>query len=162
MARLTTDLAIYAYLPMNACRLPQPSPAYMLFFTDASRESALTPIGRGTTLQLTHTGGHYHRDHHTGHTTYGASSLGELEAMADTITKIPASLHANVPHVVRVWFVVDATVDTHLLLHIARQPLHKATQALLLWKALRSLPPYVQLHIVKHEFPQAPIRKWQD
>ena len=46
-----------------------------------------------------------------------------------------------------VWFVVDATVDTHLLLRTARQPLHKATatslgtQALLLWKALRSLHP---------------------
>ena len=52
---------------------------------------------------------------------------------------------------------VDATVDTHLLLRIAQQPLHKATatslgtQALLLGKALRSLPPYVQLHIVKPE-----------
>ena len=53
--------------------------------------------------------------------------------------------------------IVDATVDTHLLLLIARQPLHKATatslgtQALLLWKALRCLPPYVQLHILKQE-----------
>ena len=96
-------------------------------------------------------------DHHTGHTTYGASSHGELGAMADAITKISAHLPAQLPHVVRVWFVVDATVDTHLLPRIARQPLHKptamslGTQALLLWKALRSLPPYVQLHIVKLE-----------
>ena len=77
--------------------------------------------------------------------------------MADTITRVAATLPANLPHVVRVWFVVDANVDTHLLLRIARQPLHKAiatslgTQALMLWKALRSLPPYVQLHIVKQE-----------
>ena len=96
-------------------------------------------------------------DHHTGHTTYGASSHGELGAMADAITEVAAHLPAHSPHIVRVWFVVDATVDTHLLLRIARQPLHKATattlgtQALLLWKALRSLPPYVQLHIVKQE-----------
>ena len=65
---------MYAYLPMNPCRLPQPSPADLLFFTNASGESALTPITGGATLQLTHTGGHYHMDHHTGHTTYGASS----------------------------------------------------------------------------------------
>ena len=158
VAHLATGLAIYAYLPMNPCRLPQPSPADRLFFTDASGESALTPITGGATLQLTHTGGHYHMDHHTGHTTFGASSHGELGAMADAITEVAAHLPAHSPHIVRVWFVVDATVDTHLLLRIARQPLHKATatslgtQALLLWKALHSLPPYVQLHIVKQEF----------
>ena len=54
-AHLTTGLAIYAYLPMNPCRLRQPSPADLLFFTDASGESALTPITGGTTLQLTRT-----------------------------------------------------------------------------------------------------------
>ena len=58
VAHLTTGLAIYAYLPMNPCRLPQPSPADRLFFTDASGESALTPITGGAMLQLTHTGGH--------------------------------------------------------------------------------------------------------
>ena len=157
VGHLTTGLAIYAYLPMNPCRLPQPSSADRLFFTDASGESALTPITGGATLQLTHGGGNYHMDHHTGHTTYGASSHGELGAMADAIAAIAANLPAHLPHIVRVSFVVDATVDTHLLLRIARQPLHKATatslgtQALLLWKALRSLPPYVQLHIVKQE-----------
>ena len=77
--------------------------------------------------------------------------------MADAIAEIAAHLPAHLPHVVQVWFVVDAIVDTHLLLRIARQPLHKATatslgtQALLLWKALRSVPPYIQLHIVKQE-----------
>ena len=30
-------------------------------------------------------------DHHTGHTTYGASSDGELGAMADAIAKIAAT-----------------------------------------------------------------------
>ena len=77
--------------------------------------------------------------------------------MADAIAEIAAHLPAHLPHVVRVWFVVDATVDTHLLLRIARQPLQEATatshgtQALLLWKSLSSLPPYVQLHIPKQE-----------
>ena len=157
VAHLTTGLAIYTYLPMNPCRLPQPSPADRLFFTDASGESALTPINGRATLQLTHTGGHYHMDHHTGHTTYRASSHGELGVMADAIAKIATRLPAHLPHIVRVRFVVDATVDTHLLLRIARQPLHKATAtslgtpALLLWKALCSLPPSVQLHIVKQE-----------
>ena len=152
-----TGLAIYAYLPMNPCRLQQPSSADRLFFTDASGESALTPITGGATLQLTHTGGHYHMDDHAGHTTYGASSHRELGAMADAITETTAHLPAHSPHIFQVWFVVDATVETHQLLRIARQPLHKATatslgtQALLLWKALRSLPPYVQLHIVKQE-----------
>ena len=142
-----TGLAIYDYLPMNRCRLPQPSPADLVFFTDASGESALTPITGGATLQLTHTEEHNHMDHHRGHTTYGASSQGELGAIADTIVKIATHLPALLPHVVRVWFVVDATVDTHLLLRMARLPLHKATetslgtQALLLWKALRSPPP---------------------
>ena len=93
-------------------------------------------------------------DHHTGHTTCGASSHEEL---ADAIAEIATHLPANLPHVVRVWFVVDATVNTHLFLRSARQPLHKATETslgteiLLLWKALCSLPPYVQLHILKQE-----------
>ena len=157
MAHLTTGLAIYAYLPMSPCRLPQSSPANLLFFTDASGKSALTPITGGFTLQLTHFGGHYHMDHHTGHTTYRASCHRELGAMADAIARIAAQLPAHLPYVVRVWFVVDATVDTHLFLPIARQPLHKATatslgtKVLLLCKALRSLPPYVQLHIGKQE-----------
>ena len=69
-----------------------------LFFTDASGESALTPVTGGATLQLTHTGGHYHMDHHTGHTTYGASSHGELGAMADAITEIAAHLPVHLPH----------------------------------------------------------------
>ena len=63
-------------------------------------------------MQLTHTGGHYHMDHHTGHTTYGASSHGGQGAMADAIPKIAAHLPAHLPHVVQVWFVVGATVDT--------------------------------------------------
>ena len=139
---------------MNPCRLPQPWPADLIFFTDASGESALTPITGGATLQLTHTEGQYHMDHHTGHTTYGASSHGEPGAMATAIPRLAAALPANLRHVVRVWFVVDASVDTNLLLRIVRQPLHKATatnlgtQALMLWKALRSLSPYVLLHIV--------------
>ena len=45
-------------------------------------------------------------DHHTGHTTYGASSHGELGAMADAITRLAATLLAYLPHIVRVWFVV--------------------------------------------------------
>ena len=102
MTHLTTGLAIYAYLPMNPCRLPQPSLAGLLFFTDASGESALTPITGGATLQLTHTGKHYHMDNHTGHTNGGASSRGKLGAMADTIVKIAAHLRAHLPHVVRV------------------------------------------------------------
>ena len=147
VAHLTAGFAIYAYLPLNPCRLPQPSPADRLIFTGASGESALTPITGGAILQLTHTRGHYHMDHHTGHTTYWASSHGELGALSDAIAEIAANLPAHLPHIVRVWFVADATVDTHLLLRIARQPLHKATatslgiQALLLWKALRSLLP---------------------
>ena len=47
VAHLTTCLAIYAYMPMNSCRLPQPSPADRLFFAEASGESALKPITRG-------------------------------------------------------------------------------------------------------------------
>ena len=162
VAHLTTGLAIYAYLPMQRCRLPQPSPADLVFFTNASGESGLTLISGGATLQLTNTEGHHHMEHHTGHTTYGAPSHGELGAIADAIVKIAVHLHALLPHVVRVRFVVDATVDTHLLLRIARQPLHKATttslgtQALLLWKALRSLPPYVKLHIVTQESHRRP------
>ena len=157
LAHLTTGLAIYAYLRMNPCCLPQPSPVDLVLFTDSSGESAPTPITGGTTLQLTHTEGYYHRDHHTGDTTYRASSHGAMRAIADGIAKIAAHLPALLPHVVRVWFVLDATVNKHLLLRIARQLLHKATarslgtQALLLWKALRSLPPYVQLHIAKQE-----------
>ena len=67
--------------------------------------------------------------------------------MADAITEVATYVPADLPHIVRVWLVVDATVGTHLLLRIARQPLHKATatslstRALLLRKALRSIPP---------------------
>ena len=51
VANLTTGLTIYAYLPMNPCRLPQPSPANLIFFTNASGEFAFTPITGGATLQ---------------------------------------------------------------------------------------------------------------
>ena len=100
-AHLNRGLAIYTYLPMNPCRLPQPSPADLLFFTDASGDSALTLINGRATLKLTHTGGHYHMYHHSGHTTYGASSHGELGAMADAITEIAADLPAHLPNVAR-------------------------------------------------------------
>ena len=56
VAHLTTGLAIYAYLSMNPCSLPSPSPADLPCFTKTSGESALRPITRGATLQLTHTG----------------------------------------------------------------------------------------------------------
>ena len=69
VAHLITVLPIYAYLPMNPSHLPQPSPADLVFFADASGESALTLITGGATLQLTHTERHYHMDHHTSHTT---------------------------------------------------------------------------------------------
>ena len=156
VAHLATGLAIHAYLPMNPCRLPQPSLADRLFFADASGESALTPITRGATLQLTHGGGHYHMDHHTGQTTYEASSHGELGAMADAIAEIAAHLPADLPHILRVWFVVDATVNTHLLLRIARQPLHKATATSLDTQPSPLRPtPHRETRV-----PRTPIRKW--
>ena len=108
-------------------------------------------------LQLTHTNGRYHMVHHTRHTAYGASSRRELRAMADALNKLADTLPADSPHIICVWFVVDTTVDTHLLPRISRMPLHKATesnlctQALLLWKALNRLPRYAQLHIVRQE-----------
>ena len=164
VAHLATGLAIYAYLPMNPCRLPQPSPADRLFFTDASGESALTPITGGATLQLTHTGEHYHMDHHTGHTTYGASSHGELGAMADAITEVAAHLPAHSPHIVRVWFVVDATVDTHLLLRIAGNHFTKQPRRASAPRHCYSGKPYAAfpLRPTPHRetgVPQAPIRK---
>ena len=131
LAHFTTGLAIYAYLPTNPCRLPQPSPANLIFLSDASGESAVTPITGGGTLQLTHTGPHHLR----GLLTWGTGGHGRRHHKT------------NLPHIVRVWCVVDATVNTHLLLRIPQQLLHKATadslgtQALILWKALPSLPP---------------------
>ena len=87
---------------MNQGRLPQPSPADNIFFTDASGESALIPITGGATLQLTYTTGPYLINHYAGHTTYMASSHGELRAMADTITRLATTLPADLPHTVRV------------------------------------------------------------
>ena len=58
-------------------------------------------------------------DHHTGRITYGASSHGEVGPMADAIAEIATQLPAHLPHVLRAWFVVEATVNTHLLLRIA-------------------------------------------
>ena len=147
VAHPTTGLAIYGYLPMKPCRFPQPSPPDLVFFTNASGESTLTPITGGATLQLNHTEGHYHMDDHTGHPNDGAFSHGELGAIADAIARMAAHLPAPLPHVVLVWLIVDASVDTHLLLRIARHPLHKATatslsiQAPLLPQNLCSLPP---------------------
>ena len=75
-------------------------------------------------------------------------------------------LPAHLPHIVRVWFVVDTTVDTHLLLRIARQPLHKATamslgtQALLLWKSPSQHSPLRPTPHRETRVPQTPIRKW--
>ena len=112
-AHPTTGLGIYSYLPMSPCPLPQPSPVDLVFFTDASGESALTPITLIGTVQPPHTEGHYRMDHHTGHTIYGTSSHAEVAAMADAITRLGATLPAYRPHTVRVWFVVDARVDTH-------------------------------------------------
>ena len=80
---------------MNPCHLPQPSPADLVFFTDASGESALTPITGGAALRLTHTQGHYHMDHHTGQTTYGAFGHGEFGAIADASTRLAATLPAQ-------------------------------------------------------------------
>ena len=150
---------------MNPCRLRQPSPADLIFFNDASGESALTAITGRATLKLAHTEGQYHTDHHTGHTTYGACSHGEFGAMADAVTRLAATLPANLPHVVRVCFGVDATVHTHLPLRMTRHPLHRATarslgtKALILWKALCSLPPLRPTPHREAGVPQAPIRE---
>ena len=86
--------------------------------------------------------------------------------MADTIAEIAAQLPAHLPHIVRVWFVVDATVDTHLLLRIAKQPLHKATatssgtQALLLHESPSQPSPLRPTQHRETRVPQTPIRKW--
>ena len=77
--------------------------------------------------------------------------------MVDAIARLAASLSAFIPYVPGLWFLLDATVHTQLPLPIVRQHLHKATakcfstEALMLWKAFRSLTPYAQLHIVKQE-----------
>ena len=158
VAHLTRGLAAYAYLSMNPGCLRQPSPVDLIFFTDASGESARNPLAGGATARLTYTTGEYHMDQYTGHTIYGASFPRELgQAMADNITRLTTTLPANLPHTIIVWLLVDAAVNAHPLLRIARQPLHKATasslstQALMLWKALHHLAPNIQLHIVHQE-----------
>ena len=105
-------------------------------------------------------------DHHTGHTAYGASSNWELGPIADAIAKLAAHLPALLPHVVWVWFVVEATVDKHLLLRIARQPLHKATATSLGTRSTAALDSPLQpspLRPTSHRetgVQQAPIQEW--
>ena len=83
VAHLTTGLAIWAYLPMNQCRVPQPSPVLQLFFTDASGASAFTPItGGGHPAANQHWGtlphGPPHGPHHLrGLLPWGAGGHGQ-------------------------------------------------------------------------------------
>ena len=122
VAHLTTGLALYAYLPMNPCGLPQRTFMDPIFFTDAFGESAITSPSRGCIhASMMYTSGQYHMVHRTGHTTYEASSHGELGALADTISKLAGTQPTDTFHILRVSFIVDATVDTHLLLRMARR-----------------------------------------
>ena len=164
VAHLTTYPAIYAYLPMNPCRVPQSSAADLIFFTDTSGKSALTCITGGAALQPTHPEGQYRMDHHPGHTPYGAPSQGELRAMADTIPRLAATLPADLPHVLRVWFVIDATVHTHLILRIARQLLHQTSATSLGTQALSSgkpsaAPPPSPAPDLEAGVPQVPVQE---
>ena len=76
--------------------------------------------------RTTCTVGQYHMVYHTSHTTYGASPYGELRAMTGTIPKIAGTLPTDVPYTERFWFLVDITMDTHLLLEVSLKPVHKA------------------------------------
>ena len=69
----------------------------------------------------------------------------------NTISRAPQG-HPN-----PVWVLVDAAADFKMVLPLARQPLHKATdsslgtQALHLWVALRNLAGHIVLPVVKQE-----------
>ena len=66
-------------------------------------------------------------------------------------SKLPQSQ----PH--NVWVLIDAVVDLQMVWHLAKQPLHKATdsslgtQALHLWMALQNLPGHFVVRLIKQE-----------
>ena len=101
------------------------------------RPTAPTPPHRG-----------YHLD---GLLSRGTEDTGlVVDAVNDTHQKRRDDTH-------HVWVVVDAAVDFQIVRRLAREPLHKATDASLgthalqLWTALRRLPKHVVLHLVKQE-----------
>ena len=86
--------------------------------------------------------------------------------MADVIAEIATHLPAHLPHVVRLWFIVDATVDTHLLLRIAKTTTpqsHGDERRRPSTATLESPSQPSPLRPTSHpetRIPQAPIRKW--
>ena len=124
VGHLTAGLPIYAYLPMNPCRLPQPS---------AGERTLLHRRLRQIRPHAHYQGGQPAANQHRGTLPHGPPhGPHHLRGLLPRGTGGHARRHrrtshrpAHLPHVVWVWFVVDATVDAHLLLRIARQPLHK-------------------------------------
>ena len=120
--------------------------------------TSLTPAARGAALKLkADTTGRRHQHHLTGATIFGASSHGELKTLAIVADAVSDTHQELRDHTHHVWPVVDAAVDLQIVCRLARQPLHKATEAglithpLHLWTALRHLPKHVVLHLVKQE-----------
>ena len=145
---------IYVWHPRAIPRLPIPSDADIIYFTDASGTQQRTPTVGCASVRINRQADGLHVEHHTGATIFGASSHGELRTLADAVTARPPAATIRPRNI---WVVVDATVDIHLTRRLADLRLHKAresgltTQALGLWMAFRGMPPQDALHIVKQE-----------
>ena len=123
-------------LPEKVMCLPISGTRVVLLFLNASGDHNLTPITGAAALRFQTQGSGYTMPHHSRSTIYGASSHGEVCTLADALGPLQTTDTAT-----RVWVVVDATVDTHLVMRLCRLPLHQAiesgltTQALKIWQA---------------------------
>ena len=114
---------VYIYHPTAIARLPIPSDTDIIYFTDASGTQQRTPTVGCASVRITWHADGLHVEHHTGTTIFGASSHGELPALADAVTVTPP------PTTIRrrnILVVVHATADIHLTRRLADLPLHKA------------------------------------
>ena len=107
----------------------------------------LTPAAVRAALELRPDGTGQLRQHHlTGSTIFWASPHGELKKLAMSVDAAGTITRAPQDQAHHVWVVVDAAVDFQKIRHLARQPVHKATdcslgtQALHLWLAVLNLP----------------------
>ena len=149
---------VHAYQLTTRCRLPCPDDRNTVIFADALGTTNLTPAAGGAAFELrTDAAGRLRQHLLTGATISGASSHGELKTLAIIVDAINDAHQQPRDHAHHVRVVLDAAVDFQIVLKLARQPLHKATeaslvtQALHLWVALRRLSKHVVLHLRKRE-----------
>ena len=145
---------VYCHYPREVVRIPEPTKERVVLFLDGSGVEGQPPMAGAAAVKVKWVG--RVTESVVEKMVYGATSHGEVQAVADVVGEIGEDVR-------KVWMVVDAEADMASLRRLASRALHEAlgtglsSQVYAIWRGLEMKKVPLATHLVKQESHRAGV-----